>query len=121
MKPKKKQKQRERIKRRVRSRIFGTSERPRLTVFRSLRYIYAQVIDDERQQTVVAASTLQKELRGRLKSTKNIEAAKEVGRLIAKRALEAGVKRVVFDRGAYRYHGRIKALADAARETGLQF
>lgn len=117
----KKRERRERIKRRVRKRVFGTSERPRLSVFRSLRYIYVQIIDDEREHTLVAASTLQKELRGRLRNTKNLEAAKEVGRLIARRALEIGVKKVVFDRGAYRYHGRIKALADAARETGLEF
>ena len=106
---------------RIRKKIRGTSERPRLTVYRSLKYIYAQIIDDEAGHTLVAASTLEKELREKLKSTKDIEAAKTVGELIAKRALEKGIEKVVFDRNGYKYHGRVKALADAAREAGLKF
>lgn len=109
--------------RRIRRRISGTPERPRLFVFKSLRHIYAQIIDDTPSQgsrTLVAASTLDPEIRDRIKSD-NIEAAKEVGRLIARRALEKGIKRVVFDRGGYPYHGKVKALAEAAREEGLEF
>ena len=106
---------------RIRKKIRGTPERPRLTVYRSLKYIYAQIIDDEAGHTLVAASTLEKELREKLKSTKDIEAAKTVGELIAKRALEKGIEKVVFDRNGYKYHGRVKALADAAREAGLKF
>jgi large subunit ribosomal protein L18 len=90
-------------------------------VFRSSQHIYAQVIDDAKGATVAAASSLDKNLRGRLKTGANIDAAKEVGKLIAARAIHAGVKEVVFDRGAYLFHGRVKALADAAREGGLQF
>jgi len=112
-----------RVKRhgRVRKKVYGTAERPRLCVFRSLKYIYAQVINDDIGHTLAAASSLEKELRGRLKSTDDIEAARQVGALIARRALEAGITKVVFDRGGYLYHGRIKALADAAREQGLEF
>ncbi|MGY4706440.1 50S ribosomal protein L18 [Candidatus Bipolaricaulota sp. J31] len=109
--------------RRVRKKISGTSERPRLFVFKSLRHIYAQIIDDSPPQgsrTLVAASTLDPELRERIKSD-NIEAAREVGKLIARRALEKGIKKVVFDRGGYPYHGKVKALAEAAREEGLEF
>ena len=106
---------------RVRKRVFGTPERPRLCVYKSLRYIYAQIIDDTKGHTLVAASSLEPELRGKLKSTKDMEAAKAVGRLIAERALAKGIKRVVFDRGGYPYHGRVAALADAAREAGLEF
>ena len=95
--------------------------RPRLSVFRSSKQIYAQVIDDERGVTLAAASTLEKDMRGRLKTGANIEAASEVGRLVAERASQAGVKEVVFDRSGYLYHGRVKALADAAREGGLTF
>ena len=95
--------------------------RPRLSVFRSSQHIYAQVIDDVRGHTVAAASTLDKSLRETLKSGADKAAAAEVGRLVAERAKAAGVERVVFDRGAYLYHGRVKALADAAREGGLQF
>ncbi len=112
---------REKRHRRVRKKVFGTPERPRLCVYKSLRYIYAQIIDDTKGHTLVAASSLEKELREKLKSTKNIEAAREVGKLIAKRALEKGIKKVVFDRGGYPYHGRVAALADAAREGGLEF
>ena len=106
---------------RIRKKIRGTPERPRLTVYRSLKYIYAQIIDDEAGHTLVAASSLEKELKEKLKSTKDIEAAKAVGELIAKRALEKGIEKVVFDRNGYKYHGRVKALADAAREAGLKF
>jgi len=112
-----------RIKRhlRIRKKVKGTPERPRLAVFRSEKHIYAQIIDDTKGHTLVSASTLDKELRQRLSKTYNIEAAREVGKLIAQRALSLGIKTVVFDRGGFKYHGRIKALADAAREAGLQF
>jgi large subunit ribosomal protein L18 len=96
-------------------------ERPRLSVFRSSLHIYAQIIDDAQGKTVASASTLDKELKGKLKTGANIDAAKEVGKLIAARATAKGVKAVAFDRGGYKYHGRIKALADAAREGGLAF
>jgi large subunit ribosomal protein L18 len=95
--------------------------RPRLSVFRSSKQIYAQVIDDAKGVTVVAASTLEKDLRGQIKTGSTVEAAAAIGKLIAERAIQAGVKQVVFDRGAYIYHGRVKALADAAREGGLDF
>ncbi|PLV55651.1 50S ribosomal protein L18 [Thermotoga sp. SG1] len=107
--------------RRVRKKVFGTPERPRLCVFRSNKHIYAQIIDDTIGHTLVSASTLDPELREKLQKTWNIEAAKEVGLLIGKRAIEKGIKKVVFDRGGYKYHGRIKALADGAREAGLEF
>lgn len=106
---------------RVRKKIRGTPERPRLVVFRSLKYIYAQVIDDEKGHTIASASSLEPALRYSLPKTDNIEAARAVGRLIAERAIDAGVRHVVFDRGGYKYHGRAKALADAAREGGLEF
>lgn len=106
---------------RIRKKIYGTSERPRLNVFRSLKHIYAQIIDDSTNMTLVSASTMDKELKGKLSTGGNIESAKEVGYLIAKRAIEKGIKRVRFDRGGYCYHGRIKALAVAAREAGLEF
>lgn len=104
---------------RIRLHLAGTGARPRLAVFRSLNHIYAQVIDDASGTTLAAASTAEKELRGS-KSTKTEEAA-VVGRLVAERAKAAGVERVVFDRAGFRYHGRIKSLADAAREAGLEF
>jgi large subunit ribosomal protein L18 len=112
-----------RIKRhlRIRKKVKGTPQKPRLAVFKSERHIYAQIIDDTKGHTLVSASTLDKELRQRLSKTYNVEAAKEVGRLIAQRALSLGIKTVVFDRGGFKYHGRIKALADAAREAGLKF
>jgi large subunit ribosomal protein L18 len=97
------------------------SERPRLSVFRSSKHIYAQVIDDAKGHTVVAASTLEKDLKGRIKTGATKDAAAEVGKLLAARAVEAGVSQVVFDRGGYKFHGRVKALADAAREAGLTF
>ena len=106
---------------RVRKRVSGTPERPRLNVYRSLMHIYAQVIDDTQGHTLVAASTLDAELKPQLGQLKKIDEAKAVGRLIAQRALAAGIGKVVFDRGGYIYHGRIKALADAAREAGLDF
>jgi len=106
---------------RVRKKVFGTSEKPRLNVFRSLKHIYAQVIDDYSGKTLVAASSADKELKGQVATGGNIEAAKTVGHLIAQRATGKGVKKVVFDRGGYLYHGRVKALADAAREGGLEF
>jgi large subunit ribosomal protein L18 len=104
---------------RIRLHMEGTVARPRLAVFRSLHHIYAQVIDDTSGKTLAAASTVEKELRGS-KQTKTDE-AKTVGRLLAERAKKAGVERVVFDRAGFRYHGRIKSLADAAREAGLEF
>jgi large subunit ribosomal protein L18 len=103
--------------RRVRRKVRGTATRPRLVVFRSNRYIYAQVIDDDAGHTLAAASSLEPGLRDR---TLTVETAAEVGRLVAERAKAAGVGAVVFDRGGYRYHGRVKALADAAREAGLE-
>jgi large subunit ribosomal protein L18 len=104
---------------RIRLTMAGTAGRPRLAVFRSLNHIYAQVIDDASGRTLVAASTVEKELRGS-KTTKSEEAA-TIGRLIAERAKAAGIDRVVFDRAGFRYHGRIKSLADAARDAGLDF
>jgi large subunit ribosomal protein L18 len=106
---------------RVRKKVFGTAERPRLNVFRSLKHIYAQIIDDTTGRTLVAASTLDPAIKGKLKHGGNKEAAKEVGTLVAKKALDAGITSVVFDRGGYIYHGRVKELAEAAREAGLIF
>lgn len=106
---------------RVRKKVSGTTERPRLSVFRSLNHIYAQIIDDTTGTTLVSASTLDPALKGKIKFGGNKEAAKEVGKLIATKASEKGIKRVVFDRGGYIYHGRVKELADAAREAGLEF
>ncbi|GKU84962.1 50S ribosomal protein L18 [Niallia sp. NCCP-28] len=104
---------------RVRSKLSGTQARPRLNVFRSNKHIYAQLIDDVNGVTIANASTLDKELN--LDSASNVDAAVKIGELVAKRAVEKGVKAVVFDRGGYLYHGRVKALADAARENGLEF
>ncbi|MCF4167123.1 50S ribosomal protein L18 [Zavarzinia compransoris] len=112
------ERRRERTRIRLRKLANG---RPRLSVFRSSQHIYAQVIDDVSGRTVAAASTIDKELKGTLKTGADMEAAKAVGLLVAKRAKEAGVGAVVFDRGGYLYHGRVKALADAAREGGLEF
>ncbi len=112
---------RQRRKMRVRKRVFGTSERPRLTVFRSNKQIYAQLIDDEQGKTLCAASSLDKELSGELKVGGNKSAATIVGKALAARARMRGVKAAAFDRAGYRYHGRVKALADAAREAGLSF
>ncbi len=107
--------------RRVRVKISGTTERPRLNVFRSSKHIYAQVIDDQNGKTLIAASSLDPELRSELPTGSNREAARKVGELLAKRALDQGIKSVVFDRGGYLYHGRVKEMADAAREGGLIF
>lgn len=105
----------------VRQKVAGTPERPRLNVFRSLTQVYAQLIDDESGRTLAAASTLENEIKPRLAGLSKTEQAKLVGEAIARRAAEKGVKRVVFDRGGYRYHGRVRALAEAAREAGLEF
>jgi len=107
--------------RRVRKRVQGTRSHPRLSVFRSLKHIYAQVIDDTKGHTLAAASTLDSEIRGRLNGLKKTEQARLVGELIAQRSRRRRIKRVVFDRGGYKYHGRVKALAEAAREGGLEF
>jgi len=113
---------RERIHRRVRQKVSGSSERPRLTVYRSLNQIYAQVIDDRAGATLVSASSIDKETRKEAKSGGgNIVTAKIIGRIIAERAIAAGITKVVFDRGGYKYHGRVQALANAAREAGLKF
>ena len=114
-------KQREIRHARVRSKISGTADRPRLNVYRSLNNIYAQVIDDTTGNTLVSASTLDEEVKASVKNTGNKEAAKAVGALVAKRAIEKNIKNVVFDRGGYIYHGRVKELAEAAREAGLEF
>lgn len=105
----------------IRKRIHGTAERPRLSVFRSAQHIYAQVIDDDLGRTLVSASTLSKELTALEGHRGNCGAAAAVGELVAKRAMEANIQKVVFDRNGYLYHGRVKALAEAAREAGLQF
>jgi large subunit ribosomal protein L18 len=108
---------RQRIHARIRVKLSGTEERPRLNVYRSLNHIYAQVIDDQKGETIVSASSLGL----KLKTGGNVASAKEIGKAIAERAVAKGIKRVVFDRGGYLYHGRVKALADAAREAGLEF
>jgi len=107
--------------RRVRKRVVGTSERPRLNVFRSLSHIYAQVVDDSQGHTLVSASTIDPEVEARLRGLTKTEQASVVGKVLAERALSQGISRVVFDRGGYAYHGRVRALADAAREGGLEF
>ncbi len=106
---------------RVRKKVVGTPDHPRLNVFRSVKHIYAQVVDDYSGITLTAASSIDKELKGKINDGGNIEAAKTVGQLIAQRASGKGIKQVVFDRAGYLYHGRVKALADAARENGLKF
>ncbi len=117
---KQKAKRRVRRKMRVRKRIFGTTERPRLTVFRSLQHVYAQVVDDTTGCTLVEASTVSKELRGSVGYGGNMAAAKQVGKLLAERATARGIQQVVFDRNGYRFHGRVKALVDTVREAGLK-
>ncbi len=107
--------------RRLRSRLSGTPERPRLAVFRSNNHMYAQIIDDVAGNTIVSASTLQGDVKEGLDKTNNVAAAAKLGEVIAKKALDNGIKEVVFDRGGYIYQGKVKALADAAREAGLQF
>src|SRR5687767_3345649 len=106
-------------KKRIRSTLSGSAERPRLAVFKSNAHLYVQLIDDERGATIVSASTLEKEQKGKI--TGNLEGAKSLGQLLAQRALKSNIKQVVFDRSGYIYHGKIKALADAAREAGLNF
>ena len=112
---------RENKHRRIRNRFAGTAERPRLAVFRSNNHMYAQIIDDTVGKTLVSASTVQKNVKDQLEKTNDVAAAAYLGQVIAKRALEAGITAVVFDRGGFIYQGKIKALADAAREAGLQF
>jgi large subunit ribosomal protein L18 len=114
---------RQRVHSRIRRKMQGTTERPRLNVYRSLNHMYAQVIDDHSGVTIVSANTAEgkKGQKGSKKTGGNVASAKEIGKLIAERAKEKGIKKVVFDRGGYLYHGRIKALADAAREAGLEF
>ena len=109
---------RTRIHERIRRRVAGTPERPRLAVFRSVNHIYAQVIDDGQGHTLAAAASTEKDLRGK---GGNVEGAKLIGQKVAERAKEKGITKVVFDRGGYQYHGRVKALADAARQAGLEF
>lgn len=106
---------------RVRKKVVGTGEKPRLSVYRGHKHIYAQLIDDEKGRTVASASTQSAEIKGKVKVSDNLAAAKLVGEMIAKKGIEKGVKKVVFDRRGYLYHGRIKALADAARQAGLEF
>jgi large subunit ribosomal protein L18 len=112
---------RERRKKRIRKKVFGFGERPRLSIFRTNAHIYAQVINDENGTTLAAASTLSEELQGFDGHRGNAEAARAVGKLVAERALAANITKVVFDRNGFLYHGRVKALADAAREAGLDF
>ena len=115
---------RDRIKFRIRKRVRGTGERPRLSVFRSVTHMYVQVVDDMSGQTIASASTVEPAVKGALPKTAkggNIEGAKAIGKTIAERLIEKGVKRVVFDRNGFLYHGRVKAVADAAREAGLEF
>jgi large subunit ribosomal protein L18 len=112
---------RRRVHQRLRKRISGSRLRPRLNVFRSLNHIYAQIVDDTTRETIVAASSCDKEVRGALKNGGNVAAAESVGQALAARAKTAGITRVVFDRGGYAYHGRVKALAETARQAGLEF
>ena len=106
---------------RLRNRLSGTAERPRLAVFRSNNHMYAQIIDDTVGNTLVSASTLEKEIKAELEKTNDVDAAAYVGKIVAKRAMEKGITEVVFDRGGFLYHGKIEALAEAAREAGLVF
>jgi large subunit ribosomal protein L18 len=110
-----------RVHKRIRKNLSGTDSRPRLCVFRSNKHIYAQIVDDTRGTTITAASTLDVDTKSQVKNGGNIAAAKAVGKMVAQRALEKGINAVLFDRGGYIYHGRVKALADAAREAGLKF
>jgi large subunit ribosomal protein L18 len=112
---------RRRVHRRLRVRVSGSAARPRLNVFRSTNHIYAQIVDDATGRTLVAASSRDKDVREVMKTGGNVAAAKSVGKTLATRAREAGIARVVFDRGGYAYHGRVRALADTAREAGLEF
>lgn len=121
IKGQKKTESRQRRHARIRAKVEGTVARPRLSVFRSLSNIYAQVIDDESGKTLVSASTIDEELKAQMTGKTKVEAAKLVGKAVAERAKKAGVTTVVFDRGGYKYHGRVAALAEAAREAGLEF
>ena len=105
----------------IRNRFNGTAERPRLAVFRSNNHMYAQIIDDEAGKTLVSASTLEKDIKAELKNTDNVDAAAYIGDVVAKRAIEKGIKTVVFDRAGYIYHGKVAAVAEAARKAGLEF
>ncbi|HEX68291.1 50S ribosomal protein L18 [Candidatus Calescamantes bacterium] len=116
-----KEERRKRRHRRVRKKVYGTAERPRLCVFRSLKHIYAQIINDDEGRVLVAASSLSPEFKATGKKGGNVEGAREVGRIIGRKALEKGIEKVVFDRAGYKYHGRVKALAEGAREAGLKF
>ena len=117
-----KEEARKRRHKRTRKKVYGTTDRPRLNVFKSLSHIYAQIIDDSLSSTLVSAASVDKDFKGKLgKGGGNIEAAKKIGALVAKKAKDKGIKKVAFDRGGYTYHGRIKALADASREGGLKF
>lgn len=106
-------------KSRIRKELSGSAERPRLCIFKSTKHLYAQIVDDTKGQTLASSSTIDKELKGKVKAT--VEGAKEVGKHLAKKAIEKGLRKVVFDRGGFRYHGLLKALAESARETGLEF
>lgn len=121
MATKKVEKIRKKRETRVRGKIFGTQARPRLSVFRSAKHIYVQAIDDDAGRTLAAASTLSRELEGKVAGMKKTEVAREVGKLVSKRLQALGIETVVFDRGRFLYHGRVKALAEGARETGLKF
>jgi large subunit ribosomal protein L18 len=121
MHPQERERLRKKRHRRVRAKVSGSAERPRLNVSRSLNHIYAQIIDDVNGHTLFSASTLDKDVKDAVKSGGNIDGAKAVGKLVAERALAGNIESVVFDRGGYKYHGRVAALADAAREGGLKF
>ncbi len=110
-----------RRKRRIRKKVFGTKEKPRLTIYKSLKHFYAQIIDDIEGKTLVFVSTNEKQFKEKHKSCKNLEAAKELGKALGKKAKEKKIERVVFDRNAYKYHGKIKAFADVVRESGIKF
>ncbi len=116
-----KKKKREKIKMRVRKKVRGTAEKPRLTVYKSNKYIYVQAIDDDGGRTIASASSIEKDFREKQDRTKGIEASKLVGEMIAERLISKGIKKVVFDRNGYKYHGKVKALADGARGKGLEF
>ncbi|MCR5774831.1 MAG: 50S ribosomal protein L18 [Lachnospiraceae bacterium] len=121
IKKKSRAKIREKKHMRIRNRFNGTAERPRLAVFRSNKHIYAQIVDDDTATTLAAASTVEKDVKSQVKYTDNKEAAEQVGKMIAERAKAKGIEEVVFDRGGFIYHGKVQALADAAREAGLKF
>ncbi|MCS7281340.1 MAG: 50S ribosomal protein L18 [Desulfobacterota bacterium] len=121
MERKEKEERRRRRHKRIRKKIFGTAERPRLCVYKSLKHMYAQLVDDESRRVITGVSTLTPSIRSEIKNGGNKEAAKLVGKMIAEKALALGITKVVFDRNGFKYHGRVKALADAAREAGLIF